>query len=58
LKYLKSFGYGSRIMEEHITKECNEIINILLKAEEPILANSIFDVAIINIVWRLVAGKR
>ncbi|KAL4707737.1 hypothetical protein ACJJTC_014918 [Scirpophaga incertulas] len=58
LKFLKSFGYGTRVMEQQIAEECIDLVKMISRANEPILANNIFDVSVINIVWRLVAGKR
>ncbi|CAG9793846.1 unnamed protein product [Diatraea saccharalis] len=58
LKYFKSFGYGSRHMEEHISGECKELVKILSRTNEPLLVNNMFDVAIVNVIWQLVAGKR
>ncbi|RVE41678.1 hypothetical protein evm_013666 [Chilo suppressalis] len=58
LKFMKSHGYGSRLMEEHISEECMELVKMLSRTTKPVLANNLFDVSIINIVWRLVAGKR
>ncbi|KAL0822559.1 hypothetical protein ABMA28_004601 [Loxostege sticticalis] len=58
LKFLKGFGYGSRQMELHIAEECQALVEKLKKTHEPVLVNSMFDISIINIVWRFVAGKR
>nr|XP_032520756.1 farnesoate epoxidase-like [Danaus plexippus plexippus] len=59
LKYLKNFGYGSRAMESIISEECKALINLRLQdAGTTIIVNRMFDVSIVNILWKLVAGKR
>ncbi|KAJ2944347.1 hypothetical protein O0L34_g18349 [Tuta absoluta] len=59
IKYLKTFGYGSRSMEANITEECRALVELRTKdAGQPIPVNHMFDVSIINILWRIVAGKR
>ncbi|KAI8426385.1 hypothetical protein MSG28_005232 [Choristoneura fumiferana] len=58
LKYLKSFGYGSRSMETYISEECTALVNHLRGSCQPVGVNEMFDVSVINILWRLVAGKR
>ncbi|XP_072947790.1 farnesoate epoxidase-like isoform X2 [Epargyreus clarus] len=59
LQSLKNFGYGSRTMEHYITEECKALVELrLADAGKPIYASHMFDVSIINILWRLVAGKR
>ncbi|XP_038223594.1 farnesoate epoxidase-like [Zerene cesonia] len=59
LKCLKNFGYGSRSMENNISEESRALVE-LRKADSgtPIVVNHMFDVAIVNILWKLVAGKR
>ncbi|XP_028170234.1 farnesoate epoxidase-like [Ostrinia furnacalis] len=58
LKFLKGFGYGSRQMELHIAEECQTLVDRLQKIRAPVPVNGMFDISIINIVWRFVAGKR
>lgn len=59
LKYLKSFGYNSRFMENYISEECRALVKLRTgDAGQPILVNSMFNITIVNILWRLVAGKR
>ncbi|XP_049874477.1 farnesoate epoxidase-like [Pectinophora gossypiella] len=59
IKYLKSFGYGTRSMETNIAQECKALVELRMSdAGQPVLVNDMFDVSIINILWRLVAGKR
>lgn len=59
LKYLKSFGLNSRFMENYIGEECRALVKLRTRdAGEPILVNSMFNISIVNILWRLVAGKR
>lgn len=58
LKYLKSFGFGSRSMETYISEECTALVNHLKGSSQPVDVNEMFDVPVINTLWRLVAGKR
>lgn len=59
LKYLKNFGYNSRFMETHISDECKALIKLRLNdAGQPVVVNNMFHITILNILWRLVAGKR
>ncbi|XP_048487627.1 farnesoate epoxidase [Plutella xylostella] len=59
LKYLKTFGYGTASMEALITEECNELIKLRMEdAGEPIEMDHMFDIPVVNILWRIVAGKR
>nr|C0SPF7.2 RecName: Full=Farnesoate epoxidase; AltName: Full=Cytochrome P450 15C1; AltName: Full=Protein dimolting; Short=mod; Flags: Precursor [Bombyx mori] len=59
LKYLKNFGYNSRFMNVYIGDECEALVQLrLADAGEPILVNQMFHITIVNILWRLVAGKR
>lgn len=59
LKYLKGFGYNTRFMEAYIAEECDSLVKLQMTfAGQPILVNEMFHVSIVNILWRLVAGKR
>ncbi|XP_075978468.1 farnesoate epoxidase-like isoform X2 [Anticarsia gemmatalis] len=59
LKYLKNFGYNTRYMENYISEECRALVNLRMSdAGQPIQANDMFHITIVNILWRLVAGKR
>ncbi|CAF4908442.1 unnamed protein product [Pieris macdunnoughi] len=59
LKHLKNFGYSSRAMEANISEEAKAIVELRkIDAGIPIVVNHILDVAIVNILWKLVAGKR
>ncbi|KAJ8713461.1 hypothetical protein PYW07_013831 [Mythimna separata] len=59
LKYLKSFGYNSRFMENYVSEECRALVRLRQSdVGEPILVNNMFNITIVNILWRLVAGKR
>lgn len=59
LKYLKNFGYNTRFMENYIEEECRALIELRMKdAGQPVPVNTMFQVSIVNILWRLVAGKR
>ncbi|CAD0200803.1 unnamed protein product [Chrysodeixis includens] len=59
LKYLKNFGYNTRHMENYISEECRALVKLRLSdAGKPILVNNMFNITIVNILFRLVAGKR
>ncbi|CAH2244365.1 farnesoate epoxidase-like [Pararge aegeria] len=59
LKCLKNFGYGSRSMESNISEECKALIDLrMADAGMPVVVNHMFDVCIVNILWKLVAGRR
>lgn len=59
LKFLKNFGYGTNAMEAIIAAECKALVELrMTDASQHILVNEMFDVTIMNILWRLMAGKR
>ncbi|VVD04308.1 unnamed protein product [Leptidea sinapis] len=59
IKALKNFSHGSSSMENNIGEEVSALIEVIKEnAGKPIIVNDMFDVAIVNIVWKLVAGKR
>ncbi|XP_026327061.1 farnesoate epoxidase-like, partial [Hyposmocoma kahamanoa] len=59
LKFLKNFGYGTNAMETIIAAECKALVELrLTDAGQRILVNDMFDITILNILWRLMAGKR
>lgn len=56
---LKKLGFGKRIMEEIIMKEAEELIksiNTQCKKNEIARMNNIFDIAVLNSLWALMAG--
>lgn len=59
LKHLKNFGYNTRHIENYISEECKALVQQRIKdAGQPILINNMFHITILNILWRIVAGKR
>lgn len=59
LKCLKNFGFSSRTIENSISTECKALVDLRMSdAGTPIVVNHMFDVSVINILWKLVAGKR
>ncbi|XP_053606364.1 farnesoate epoxidase-like isoform X2 [Plodia interpunctella] len=59
LKYLRSFGYGTRSMEVIIAEECSELVKLRASdSGQPVLVNQMFNISVINILWRVVAGRR
>lgn len=46
-------------MESYINEECKALINLRLgDVCQPVVVNRMFHITIVNILWRLVAGKR
>ncbi|CAB3259871.1 unnamed protein product [Arctia plantaginis] len=46
-------------MENYIREECRALVQLRIKdAGQPVLINNMFNITIVNILWRLVAGKR
>lgn len=59
LKFLKNFGYNSSHVERYIEEECRNLIKLRMNDEgHPVVVNHMFNVPIVNIMWRVVAGKR
>ena len=61
LKTLKEFGFGKSGMEEIISEELNEFIPFLLEESKnngSILVMNLFNISILNIIWRIVNGSR
>lgn len=59
LKCLKNVGYGTSVLETIIAAECKALVELRTNdVGQPILVNDMFDVTIINILWRLMAGKK
>lgn len=59
LKYLKNFGYGTRCMEEIIAQECKDLVKLCSTfAGKPTAVNQLFTISVVNILWRVIAGKR
>lgn len=59
LKFWKNFGYGTNAMETIIAAECKALVELrMTDAGQLTLVNEMFDITIMNILWRLMAGKR
>lgn len=59
IKYLKNQGFGKQRMEVLIGDECKALIKLIHEnINKPMLANNLFGVSIMNVLWRLVAGRR
>ncbi|CAH0729734.1 unnamed protein product, partial [Brenthis ino] len=59
LKCLKNCGYSLRSMENTISIECKALVELRMADEgKPVIVNHMFDVSVVNILWKLVAGKR
>ena len=61
LKTLKDFGFGKNSLDEVIHEEADELINSLIEVNEAngeVKMDTNFNVAVINVLWKLVASKR
>ena len=63
LKHLKDLGFGKQSLETYIQDEAKYVIdNFIMKAMDnhngDVLMDGIFNVPIVNILWRIVASKR
>lgn len=57
---LKKLGMGKKIMEEVIVKEAEELVKSVSRHREKnevLQMNNVFDVAILNSLWALMAGQ-
>lgn len=60
LRHLRSFGFGHRKMEEHLIAEAESLVEVLrkLSLNGPVPMHNAFDVAVINSLWLMFAGRR
>ena len=59
LKTLKDFGFGKASLESLLLDEANRINDHLkLGAGKPFQVQNFFNIVILNILWKIVAGER
>lgn len=59
LKTLKDFGFGNACVEDGILEEANHICDhIAKKNAAPFKAEDVFNVGILNIMWKILTHKR
>lgn len=60
LRHLRSFGFGHRKMEDHLITEAEDLVKFLHKQSlvGPVPMHSAFDIAVINSLWSMFAGRR
>jgi len=59
LRHLKEMGFGSSSMEDHIADEYRGLAEVIKpQSGQPIAINGLFDAAIINVIWQMIAGRR
>ena len=61
LRKLRDFGFGTRSIETIVHDEIAELIERLKKdaeAGKPISTRNLFNGAVINVLWTLIAGER
>jgi len=55
----KSFSFGKRSLEAVIAQEVSELLEFLKGTKSnPVNLNRQFDLAILNVLWQVVAGER
>ncbi|KAJ9587374.1 hypothetical protein L9F63_019099 [Diploptera punctata] len=57
LRYLRDLGFGKKSMESQIMDEVEEVIKDMAQKIE-FQGNGMFDVSTLNVLWRMLAGKR
>ena len=58
-RVLKDFGFGRTSLEETMLDESHHLVDHLLKLEnKPLDLLSIFNVSVLNILWKIVGSKR
>ena len=59
LKTLKDFGFGKKSLESVLLEESDRMVEFFVeKNSEPIYVQTLFNLAILNVLWTIVAGKR
>lgn len=59
LRHLRDLGMGRTSIETHIQREALDVIESLKKnVGKPVDLNYTLNIAITNIVWTIIAGKR
>uniref|UniRef100_A0AAT9UTR8 Cytochrome P450 15A1 n=1 Tax=Maconellicoccus hirsutus TaxID=177089 RepID=A0AAT9UTR8_MACHI len=57
---LRQFGWGTNTMNDVVTKEALEVVNLIMSAHQqgPIKVQQLFDVSTLNTIWTMIAGHR
>ncbi|XP_011646191.1 methyl farnesoate epoxidase-like [Pogonomyrmex barbatus] len=60
MRHLRTFGIGQSTMRERLTLEAQNLISHLERTSEhgPVLMHTVFDVAVLNSLWFMIAGHR
>ena len=59
LKTLKDFGFGKKSLEGVLVEEADKLADFFREQQgKPILMQNMFNVAILNILWVIVASHR
>nr|XP_053657011.1 cytochrome P450 2D15-like [Cherax quadricarinatus] len=59
LRHLRDFGFGKTSCEPLIVKEVTELMDHIQQQEgQPIVMKRLFNRSVVNVVWRIVMGKR
>ena len=59
LKTLKDFGFGKKSLESVLLEEADRMVDFFVeKKQEPVYVQTLFNLAILNVLWTIVAGKR
>ncbi|XP_029164018.1 methyl farnesoate epoxidase-like [Nylanderia fulva] len=59
-RHLRMFGLGQTLMKDQLVIEARELVDHLQKLSEhgPVLMHTIFDIAVLNALWFMIAGHR
>eukprot|EP00095_Tigriopus_kingsejongensis_P007363 maker-scaffold1571_size35388-snap-gene-0.6 protein:Tk07363 transcript:maker-scaffold1571_size35388-snap-gene-0.6-mRNA-1 annotation:"probable cytochrome p450 303a1" len=59
LKNLRDLGFGKKSMEDNLSFEANQICDKMEASQgKPLEVRHVFNVAVLNILWKLVANRR
>lgn len=62
LRHLRDFGFGKSSMEEIIKEEYDDLAASIMerinKGEDELDTSLLFNIAVLNVIWSIVTGKR
>jgi len=60
MRHLRAFGIGQSAMKQQLVFEAQELVDHLQKMSErgAVLMQTVFDVAVLNSLWFMIAGHR
>lgn len=60
MRHLRTFGIGQSAMKKQLVIETQDLIDHVQKMSEhgPVLMQTVFDVAVLNSLWFMIAGHR